>query len=331
MNHISNLWDTSNSPMISRNPTSNGTTSTTNPFSRVNKLEPLSCMTTPRCAAGVGLLEQKLHIIGGYNRGECLDTVESYTIDSNLWTVAPSLPGPRGRFPAVELGGALYACGGSDGGRDLREVHAWRGAADSQWQRTSDLRHKRSCAGAAVLHNRIYVVGGRSGSKTLRSVESYDPAEERWQELDPMITARSEPAVCVLNGALYAIGGVESWSGQCLSSVEVYEPQTRCWSPAPAMNHARRGAGVVVFRGKLLVIGGSDGHTCLVSSELFDPATQSWSRGPSLNVPRANVATVLMRGRIFAVGGFSGRTFLDRWASILCTLDGTLIHRLHKA
>ena len=43
------------------------------------------------------------HQIGGYNRGECLESVECFNTLTNTWTAMPSLPHPRGRFAATVI------------------------------------------------------------------------------------------------------------------------------------------------------------------------------------------------------------------------------------
>lgn len=58
----------------------------------------------------------------------------------------------------------------------------------------------RSTAGAAVLNNRLYVVGGRDGSSCHRSVECYDPHTNKWTLKSQMNRRRSGVGVGTLNG-----------------------------------------------------------------------------------------------------------------------------------
>jgi kelch-like protein 1/4/5 len=44
--------------------------------------------------------------------------------------------------------------------------------------------------GVAVLEDRLYVVGGRDGLKTLNTVECYDPKKKTWTLMPPMSTHR---------------------------------------------------------------------------------------------------------------------------------------------
>lgn len=48
---------------------------------------------------------------------------------------------------------------------------------------------------------------------------------------------------CVSAGKLYAVGGYDGASRQCLSSVEVYDPVTNQWCYVADMSTRRSGAG----------------------------------------------------------------------------------------
>ena len=44
--------------------------------------------------------------------------------------------------------------------------------------------------GVAVLDNKLFIVGGRDGLKTLNTVECYDPRKKTWTLMPPMSTHR---------------------------------------------------------------------------------------------------------------------------------------------
>ena len=62
---------------------------------------------------------------------------------------------------------------------------------------------RRSAVGAAVLANRIYVVGGYDGNSSLNSVECYDPEMNQWKFVASMSTLRSAAGVTSLNGLCF--------------------------------------------------------------------------------------------------------------------------------
>jgi N-acetylneuraminic acid mutarotase len=61
----------------------------------------------------------------------------------------------------------------------------------------------------------------------LNTVEAYDPATDTWKTKTPLPTPRYGP-VGVVNGILYAVGGVSKGSG-IISTVEAYNPTTNTW------------------------------------------------------------------------------------------------------
>lgn len=59
------------------------------------------------------------------------------------------------------------------------------------WQLVSPMTHPRINFGAAVVDNFIYVVGGHDGATHLKSVEKYDPHQDKWYPVTPMTQART--------------------------------------------------------------------------------------------------------------------------------------------
>ncbi|KAF5291930.1 hypothetical protein FQA39_LY14162 [Lamprigera yunnana] len=76
-------------------------------------------MTSARCAVGCGNLQNTLLVCGGYDRIECLRSVEQYIPETNTWKLAPSMREARGRFQIAVLGDKVYAVGGSNGTTEL--------------------------------------------------------------------------------------------------------------------------------------------------------------------------------------------------------------------
>lgn len=70
-------------------------------------------------------------VTGGNDRAECLSCVQVYDRDTNEWNETTPMNVPRGRFMSTLLDGQIYACGGSDGRRDLDTVERFDG---QNWQ-----------------------------------------------------------------------------------------------------------------------------------------------------------------------------------------------------
>ena len=63
-----------------------------------------------------------------------------------------------------------------------------------------------------------------------------------------MSTRRSSVGVGVLGGLIYAVGGYDGNSRQCLSSVEVYSPDQDVWKRVADMSARRSGTTYAIFK-----------------------------------------------------------------------------------
>jgi hypothetical protein len=55
-------------------------------------------------------------------------------------------------------------------------------------------------------------------------LEVYDPATDTWTTAPGMPTGRMGPGTSVVEGKIYAIGGMFSWPGRVLGTVQEYDP-----------------------------------------------------------------------------------------------------------
>uniref|UniRef100_A0A8B9BHU6 Influenza virus NS1A binding protein n=1 Tax=Anser brachyrhynchus TaxID=132585 RepID=A0A8B9BHU6_9AVES len=255
--------------------------------------KPMSPMQYARSGLGTAELNGKLIAAGGYNREECLRTVECYDPQKDAWTFIAPMRTPRARFQMAVLMGQLY----------VPEI--------DDWTPVPELRTNRCNAGVCALNGKLYIVGGSDpyGQKGLKNCDVFDPLTKSWTSCAPLNVRRHQSAVCELGGYLYIIGGAESWN--CLSSVERYNPENNTWTLIAPMNMARRGAGVAVHDGKLFVGGGFDGSHAVSCVEMYDPAKNEWKMMGNMTTPRSNAGITTVANTIYAVGGFDGNEFLN--------------------
>ena len=127
-------------------------------------------------------MSSSVNVPGGYERGECLDSVESYNPQSNTWSNLPSMTTARGRFDIAQIGNRLYACGGSNGQRDLRSAEVYD-PAENAWKRLNNMTYERSSPAVTSLGNRIFVIGGFSGSIPIKTCEVFDTDTNQWSSI----------------------------------------------------------------------------------------------------------------------------------------------------
>ena len=56
------------------------------------------------------------------------------------------------------------------------------------------------------MRGHVYAVGGFDGTHQLTSVERYDPSRNCWEEVAPLLKARSGVGVAVIDDKLFALG-----------------------------------------------------------------------------------------------------------------------------
>ncbi|XP_045467411.1 influenza virus NS1A-binding protein homolog A-like isoform X2 [Harmonia axyridis] len=265
-------------------------------------------MSSQRCAFGCGNVNNTLFVCGGYDRTECLRTVEQYIPETNIWKQLPTMRESRGRFKIAVLNDKVYALGGSNGTTELASVEMLD-LSIGKWVVMPPLPLARSNSGVCTLNNLIYFIGGWNGQVGIKQCDVFNPETSTWGSIAPLHTGRYQAAVTAYNNQVFAIGGCDAWN--CLNSVEVYRRDENVWSFFKPIITARRGCGVAVFNNKIYVVGGSDGTHSLNSTEVYDEETQTWVVGPTMTTPRANVEVAVVGDRLYAVGGFSGKNFLN--------------------
>ncbi|XP_055602815.1 influenza virus NS1A-binding protein-like isoform X1 [Uranotaenia lowii] len=268
----------------------------------------VATMSGPKCGLGVAELEGKLLVCGGYDRTECLKSVESYCPDTNSWTQICNMGEARGRVNIAVINGTVYAVGGCNGTTELDSVE-YLSQKETKWKKMCKLPLARSNAGVCALDDKIYCVGGWNGQTGIKQCDVLIPDENKWSSIAHLNTGRYQAGVAPFKGKLWVAGGSDAWN--CLSSVENYDPEVGQWNLAPSLLTPRRGCGLAEFNGKLYAVGGSDGTHSLTSTEYFDETNKCWISGPNLTSARANVSVAVVQNRLYAIGGFSGKTFLN--------------------
>lgn len=270
---------------------------------------PLATMNEARASIGAVFNAGKIIVCGGYDRGDCLRSVEEYDVGSGSWAALSPMIDDRGRFDTTVLGGKVYAIAGSNGGNDLKSCEMYDRKVN-KWAKIKSLDKPRSHNGCAALGDFLYTVGGTYDSLPIKEIERYNPVANEWTCVAPMEIARYQAGVIAWKGLLIATGGCDRWA--CTDTVEAYDPKTDSWRQLARLRTPRRGCACAIYRDQLMVIGGSDGQQSLASVEILDSPNGTWRPGPSLNTPRANTKAVTTAGGVvYVLGGFNGTHFLN--------------------
>jgi N-acetylneuraminic acid mutarotase len=130
--------------------------------------------------------------------------------------------------------------------------------------------------------------------------------QNTWTSKSSMPTPRYRFGLAVLDGKIYAIGGIG------LGVNEEYNPVTDTWTEKQAMPTPRSDFGIAVYRDKIYVMGGQItnpatgiGVPCSVN-EVYDPLTDTWETKTQMPTARMNLNAEEVDGKIYLIGGMQG-------------------------
>jgi N-acetylneuraminic acid mutarotase len=273
----------------------------------------------------------KVYVFGGLLGNNVKGLVYEYDPAANTWTKKKKMPLPAHHVMVAGYRDKIYLFGGGGvlvpGGPNWVPLdNAWEydPIADS-WKALTPMPTARGAGVAALVGNKIYVLGGASvhpgqkivgltptlAHRSLDANEAYDPATNKWETRSPMPTARNHMAVGVVNGKIYVLGGRVGSVFVVASGtdvVEEYDPATDSWGYARArMPTARSGTAYGTYGGKIYVAGGEFLNAQIVGAfrdlEAYDPATDTWAILAPLALPRNAPAGAVLGNRFYLVSG----------------------------
>ena len=289
-------------------------------------------MPTARTGFATSVVNGTVFVIGGniqLEREELGDlsasTVEMYDPESDTWERKSDMPTARSGVSVSVADGKIYAIGGtktkkiqvprgfSFESEELATVEMYDPVTDTWTQKADMLTPKKTMT--CVVDGKIYAIGGwltTNEKPHLETVEVYDPATDTWTKAQSMNCARCSAAIGVVNGEIYAIGGlgsspIQEQSDLYLSNVEVFNPKTNQWQERTEMSAPKALHTASVIDGKIYVIGGylreNTEFKKLSTIEIYDPRTDHWIQEPDLPMGKWGHKTEVIDGQIYIFGG----------------------------
>ncbi|XP_064478432.1 titin homolog [Ornithodoros turicata] len=188
---------------------------------------------------------------------------------------------------------------------------------ENEWRRCSMMPLPRYGHRCVFMNGEIYIIGGfdnRDANYGLRISTSfcfrYNARSGEWSVVAPLKHARGYHGVTVVNGRIYAVGGVDA-NDMLLSSVEWYNHDDNSWTVLDkGLYCGRMGMGVTAFQNNLWVVGGivqiTGQQTCSTAYvEVYNPATNQWTYAASyLPSPRTCVSLLNVNDtELYCFGG----------------------------
>ena len=195
--------------------------------------ESLPMMPTPRTEVVAVAVDEKIFVIGGFDRdGNATDTVEVYDTLNNSWGKVSPLPEKLHHVGAAASVTAsnneIYVVGGYKNGWIATDSMFIYNTDTDTWDSGPTMPTARGALTVQFIDGILYAVGG-ANQTVLSTNESFDIETNTWETKMDMPTAREHLSSAVVEGKMYVIGGRVMSMTSNLGTNEVYDPQTDKW------------------------------------------------------------------------------------------------------
>ncbi|GFN92473.1 kelch-like protein 10 [Plakobranchus ocellatus] len=166
-----------------------------------------------------------------------------------------------------------------------------------------------------VPHEILFVIGGWSGGRPIKMVETYDTRADRWVVCKSEdTTPRAYHGVVAIGCIIYVVGGFDAT--ECFNNCRAFDTRTKTWSEVAPMNIKRSYVSVALLDGFIYAMGGFEGpprnpsgvinSPRLRSAERFNPSTNQWTLIANMRERRSDASATSLNGEIYICGGFNG-------------------------
>lgn len=262
--------------------------------------------------------EPELMVLGGLEAdSHCPSPGYTYNLREDTWRENTALQVQRDEAAIVSYRNRVYAIGGfSNTGRRtlVPSMEIYNIEAD-RWFTLAPMTAGRRQAGAVVVDDALYVVGGKRARTDLSSFEVFSEKLATWANLDDMPTPRSGLGLVVLGTDLYACGGrARGFADFPLDTVEIYNVETKSWRQGTQLNTARSDFGIATVGTRIFAIGGTtndvrnDGERKNwrkeASVECYEHG--QWFLRAPMPTPRSHLSVAVLGSCIYVIGGSIG-------------------------
>lgn len=183
---------------------------------------------TERGSSAVGVIGQRIYLAGGFRGGSVAD-VSAYDASTDTWEALPALPEARDHLVGAAVDGVFYAIGGrTDGIGELRGAVEAFDPTSGTWSSRASMLTPRGGAAAAVVGERIFVVGGEGNPDTPTGVfaenEAYDTVSDTWTTHAPMVTPRHGTGGATIGATFFVPGGATIQAFGAVDAHEAFTP-----------------------------------------------------------------------------------------------------------
>jgi N-acetylneuraminic acid mutarotase len=236
---------------------------------------------------------------------------EYYDPTVGAWGAGPSLPVQLHHAMMVSYQNTVWVIGGFEprGGEIIGAASArvFRlNQNQTAWVDAPELHHARGAGAAAVVGNKIVVVGGRTAGTSPAEVvptEIFDGTS--WHDAAG-IPVPGDHLAAVSDGTyLYTVGGRRLEASSNTAAVQRFDPAANRWVQLKDAPGKVSDAGAAIIGGRIVVAGGESTGSVFSTVWAYDLATSTWSSLPNLAEPRHGLAIAAIGNTLYAIDGAS--------------------------
>jgi hypothetical protein len=245
----------------------------------------------PRGDVAEAVLDGHAYVIAGTGTIDDGRRVYRYDVHTGERERVADLPISLDHVMAATLRDRVFVFGGFVFGRASARVFSLS-ANDATWTEETPMPAGRAAGGAAVLGDRVWIVGGvGEDGGWIRDTWSYGPGGRWSYGLALLPTPRDHLAVGTYRGRVCAAGG-----NGANQAFECYDPVRNEWSWMPALRKPVIGGRAVEAAGWFWV----------VAQDVQVFTVDHWHFGPRPNAARAGHALVAVDGTLYVIEGGMG-------------------------
>lgn len=237
------------------------------------------------------------------------------------WEQVASMPTGRLNHCLAAADAILYVAGGYNFPPPdyFASALSYNPKSDKWSSELPSMTTNRDAFGCGIVDGVLYAVGGESGNYpfTTKSVERLNltgthRGHASWELVASMHEARQGHSVTVLDGVLYAAGGMAlDATATILASMEAFDAKSNHWTKLAPMANNRCYFGLIGSGGTLYAFGGFSGgyahKTVLAAVEAFDVRTGRWRQLSPLPEARERMAVAATSRGLYILGGCPAR------------------------
>ena len=209
---------------------------------------------------GMSVADGRIYAAGGYAAGEMgvgpSAAMWSWSPEHAVWQSEAAMPAAKADFTLTEVGGLLYAIGGS---RDDGEFYVFD-PESREWENGEVPEGvTRAAAAAVAIDDEILIVGGfYAGAPTARS-DFFNPATGEWREGPALPAPRSGVAIAYDGERVHVFGGQGGEGNTTLDEHLVWTPGESGWESAEGLPSPRTNAAAANLNDGIYIVGGGSG------------------------------------------------------------------------